>query len=176
MNDLVLIPYIEIDGAWTIPEEAMMGIYRLMVKEETATAVFCSGAVKTETDFVAACQSKGTYTVVILKNDGQPAAIIWLKDFCLNHAYGHFCFFKSVWGKQTIDAGRMALDHFFHFARPDGKGLLHVLIGVFPGKNKKALEFVRKLGFTIVGTIPKMIYDEQEDKMVDAVFSYVERG
>lgn len=173
-DDMVLIPYVEINGAWTINDETMKRLYGLMVAEQTNEIVFKAGSVMDEDDFIKAFKSPNVHMVLIL-TDTAPAAIVWIRDFGPNYAYGHFCMFKNIWGKKTIQAGQTAIDYFFSMKRPDGEPFFDLLIGVFPEDNEHALNLVKNLGFTVLGVIPKMLYDKYENRKIGAVYSYIER-
>lgn len=176
MNELVLIPYIEINGEWTLPDLYIVDLFRLAEKEGTAETVFYSGGINDGYDFIELLQQKDAYPVIIVDKSGPPVGVIWLRDFAKNYAYGHFLFFSNSWGNgKAIEGAKMAIDHFFNFKKPDGVFLFDVLIGVFAEENKKAFDFVLKVGFTIVGTIPKMLYNRYENRQTSAVYSYIER-
>ncbi len=173
---MVLIPYVKIDGQWTIPDALMKGLYSLMVQEGTAEVVFYSGTVKNEDEFVKACQLDGTHTVVLLEEAGEPAAIGWLNNFMGATAHAHWLCFKRIWGtEKTDEAIRKTLEYWFHF-EVQGKPLFDVLLGIYPEDNRFIDQFARKAGFTVLGTIPKLLYNFWEQRKVGAVISFIERG
>jgi hypothetical protein len=176
MSDLVLIPYIQVRGEWTLPDEVMKGLYRLMVQEGTAKTVFYSGTVKNDDEFLRACRGAGTHTIVILTDTGEPAAIGWLNNFLLSTAHAHWLCFKGIWGtEKTHEAIKKTLEYWFHFEAGDGP-LFEVLLGIYPEDNRHINSFAQKAGFTVIGTIPKLLYNFWENRKVGAIISYIERG
>jgi hypothetical protein len=175
MNDLVLIPYIEINGTWTIPDDAMKALYRLMEKEKTAKKVFYSGTVKNEHEFLGACKAKNSHTVVILQENGHPGGIVWLNNFQATSAQIHFCMFREIWGTMSVEAGKMAVDYFLGLNKPDGSPMINVLMGATPEHYDTVISYIQKVGVTIVGRIPCFLYNYYENKPMGAVISYIER-
>lgn len=175
MSDLILIPYIQINGEWTIPDETMKGLYRLMVKEGTARTVWFSGGVKTEDDFLAASQSPGALTSIILTPEGHPAGMVWINNFMQASAQIHFNMFREIWGKRTVEAAHMGLDFFFSLKKPDGEPMFKVFVGLTPEKYRAAIRFIKEVGVTIIGTIPHFLWDAYEKTTIGAVVSYIER-
>lgn len=175
MSDFVLIPYIQIDGSWTIPDELMKGLYRLMVQEGTAEKVFYSGSVLNEDHFLSACKSPGQHTLVILQQDGSPGGIVWLNGFMGASAQIHFCMFKAIWGTRTVEAGKKAVNYFFGLTKPDGEPLFKVLLGLTPAEYRVAIRFIKEVGVTVLGTIPHFLYHYFEKRTMGAVVSYLER-
>lgn len=176
MKDLVLIPYIKVNGAWTLPDEVIKGLYNLMVKENTAKIMFPSGNIKNGDDFLKSSQLSKVHTLILLKESGEPAAIGWLNNFDGDIAHAHWLCFKSIWGTEYTDkAIRQTLEYWFHFKK-DGKPLFEVLLGVYPEDNKFIDGFAKKSGFTVIGIVPKLLYNYWESRRVGAVISYIERG
>lgn len=167
---MVLIPYIEINGEWTIPDEAMKGLYRLMEKEATAHIFFYSGTVKNEEEFLHACRPPASHAVVILEGTGEPVAIGLLNNFTHGSAHAHWVTFRRVWGTdKTDEAIRKSLEYWFHFPMFD------VLLGIYPEDNAFIDAFARKAGFTVIGTVPNLLYNHWENRKVGAVISFIER-
>jgi len=173
MNNLVVIPYTQINGEWTLRDDIVKGFYRLMASQGTARVVFYSGTVKNEDEFLAACRI--SHTVFILENTGRPVAIGWLNNFMGSSANAHWVTFKGSWGtEKTHEAIQATLRYWFHFMK-DGKPLFNVLLGIYPEENKRIDKFAKEAGFTVIGTIPGLIYNFWENRTVGAVFSYIER-
>jgi len=172
---LTVIPYAEINGEWTIPDETMASLYGLMEKEGTAKTVFYSGTVQSAEDFIRASRPPSSNTVIILTEDGEPAAVGWLNNFGIGSAHAHWVCFSNIWGLRTDEAIQAALKYWFHF-KADGKPLFDILLGIFPEDNRAIRMFARRAGFTVIGVIPGLIYNYWENRRIGAVFSYIERG
>lgn len=173
---MILIPYVKVNEEWTIPDELMRGLYQQMRKEGTDKTVFYSGTVKTEEEWMSMAKSGRTHTAVLLQDSGAPAAIGWLNNYSHKSAHAHWLCFKGIWGtpltKEAIDK---SLRYWFHF-HADGDPLFDVLLGIWPEDNKYIRKFAEEAGFTVIGTIPSLLYNYWEDRTVGAVFSYIERG
>jgi hypothetical protein len=175
MSDFVLIPYIEVNGSWALPDDAMKGLYRMMVKEKTSRKVWYSGSVQSEDDFVRVSKSMGTHTVIILTKDGKPGAISWLNNFLAASAQIHFVLFREVWGEKSQEVGQMALDYFFGLKNKDGDPFLKVLMGITPESYDLAIRYIKSLGVTVIGTIPNFLHNYYTNETMGAVISYLER-
>lgn len=172
---MILIPYLKINDEWALPAETVKGLYWLMVQDGIDETVFYSGTVKDENEFLKACQQEGTHTVVLLEETGEPVAIGWLNNFSGSSAHAHWACFKRAWGTgKTLGAIKKTLEYWFHF-QVQGKPLFDVLLGIYPEDNRFIDSFARKAGFTVIGTIPQLLYNFWEQRKVGAVISYVER-
>lgn len=147
-----LIPYAQVDGAWSVRDADVKHCWRKMEEEGTARIVFWSGSVKTEDDFLAMCKAPANIVVFVI-SDTDFLGLAWLNEVSGNHAMAHFCFFRDSWGTDSIEMGEMVLSYWFSFEY-EGEPVLKVIIGNVPDFNVKALSFIRKLGFIRVGEIP----------------------
>lgn len=175
MSDLIIIPYVEIDGKWTIPDTAMKGLYRLMLKEKTANVTFYSGTVQNEDQFVLSCKSSNQHTVIILLPDGKPAGIVWVNGYAHGSAQVHFCMFRSIWGSRSVEAGKKAVDYLFGLTKPDGEPLIRMLLGLTPVEYELAINFIKEVGVTVIGTVPHFVWNHYKQRTMGAVISYIER-
>ncbi len=173
MSELVLTPYIQINGSWTLPDEVIRGLCRLMIKERTFKKVFYAGTVKNEDEFLSMCKSPSQHTVLITKDDGQPAGMVWVNNFSHVSAQAHFCMFRNIWGERTVEAALKTLDYLFGLKRDD-EPLLRVILGITPAENELGINFVKDFGGKIIGTIPNLLWNYYEQHSMDAVISYVE--
>jgi len=153
-DGIVLIPYVELDGSWTIPDAEMRKVYDTLVGEKLLEILMPEGAVKSAGHFLALMKSPANLPVV-LYSEKNPAGIGWLNGLGRNSAFAHFCFFRSTWGRLTNAMGKKLLDYWFGFPGESGP-LFDVLIGVLPAWNHKAAKYVRRMGFTHVGDVPML--------------------
>ena len=109
-------------------------------------------------DFFLYFANPQIHPVLVFWND-LFAGYCWLNGVSESRAFGNFCFFRSVWGN-TIDLGRHVLDYWFAVPGVNGEPLLNVLIGSTPEDNRRAVAFVRRLGFSVLGVIPHMVGDK----------------
>lgn len=176
MSELLLIPYIVIDGNWTIPDELMRGLYRLMVQEGTEKIVYYSGTVRSEEDFIKSCRPPVSNTVLIVREEGEPVGIGWLNNFNHSSAHCHWVCFKRHWGTRRPDKAIKKVLSYWFGLEADGRPLFNILLGIYPAENEDINAFAQRAGFTIVGSIPNLLYNYWDKRMVGAVISYIERG
>ena len=96
----------------------------------------------------------------------------WLSAVSTNYAFGHFCFFKEVWGR-SVKIGKTCIDYWFSWPGTNGP-LLDVVIGIMPGFNHRAHRYAEKLGLVRLGQIPGMFRDKERNRD-DAVIYYISR-
>jgi len=97
----------------------------------------------------------------------------WLSGVTSNFAFVHFCLFKDVWGR-AVEVGINCVDYWFSWLGADGLRLLDILIGIMPGFNHRAHRYVEKLGWTLLGEIPRMFKDTEGNRE-DAIIYYTMR-
>ena len=172
MSELILIPYVQINGQWTLTDEMLAFMCGMMVKEGSAKTFFYDGAVLNESNFIRICKAGNVH--FMFSDDGQPAAMGMLNNFGANYAHAHWLCFKNIWGKQTDEAISKSLKYWFNFMK-DGKPLFDVLLGIYPETNGRIDKFAKESGFTVIGAIPDILYNYWENRKMGAVFSYIER-
>lgn len=169
-----LIPYVEINGNRSLSDDNVKQIFHRMKSEGTLHVVFYDGSIKTEDDFVAYLKSPNNLPVFIL-SDGELSGLAWLNRVEGNHATAHFCLLKNVWGEKSYDVGKKVLSYWFSFPGSDGEPLFDLLLGVIPSFNQKAIKYIEKLGFRVIGEIPKLYKNVYSGKFETTSISYVLR-
>ena len=165
-----LIPYVTFEGVWSLDDDVIAGAWHKMKAQGLSETVFYGGEVYDTFSFMAMCRNKANL-VNIVTDDASIVALSWLNNFGVNYAKGHFCFFSEVWGKCTDEIGRMILDYWFDMPTD-----LDVVIGQVPAHNKRAIEFVKGIGFTELGTIPMLGHGVDPQKRVGDTILYLTRG
>jgi hypothetical protein len=140
-----ILPYVEIDGARTVPDVYLTGCYNQLVEDGTADIVFSRGEVKNSQEFIQLMKHPNNLPLFVVI-DKQIKGVAWLNHVSGNYAFGHFAFFKETWGK-TKEMGEAIIDYWFSFPGENGP-LFDVIVGMVPSKNPRAIRFVEKLGFT----------------------------
>jgi hypothetical protein len=170
-----ILPYTKINDNWTVPEETIKGVFHKMHEDRTFRTVFYDGKVKTPDDLVKLLQSPANLALLHLV-DGYVRGIAWINDFHDNHATAHFCAFKESWGEMAKVMGVETLRYWFGFKKQDGTPRFELILGVTPASYKRAIRFIQSIGFTsLVGEVPKILYDGYLNKRIPAVLSYCER-
>jgi len=172
-SDYAMIYYYFGENGWSLPDNIFALIWSKMKNEGSLKKVFYGGKCQKPNEMLDYFKQNNKITSVFF--DGcEPVAIGWLMDICRNHAYAHFCTFKSVWGKDAIRIGRQCVDWWLSLKGADGP-LFDTLIGHTPTENKLALRFIKALGFTEIGAIPKMGFDVYANKKIDITISTKEQ-
>lgn len=138
-----------LNGQWTVSDADLFALAHRMQEEGLIELVFAGRCVKTATEFVAAMKLPSNL-VVFAYVDGEIAGVAWLNGISSTHGFGHFCFTRSAKG-ETVRIGRAILDYWKTFPS------LEVIVGMIPASNERAIIYALKLGFTSLGSIPKMM-------------------
>jgi hypothetical protein len=166
---IVLIPYVNLGPRWSLEDQVMVEIYRLMDKEGSARTVFCSGTVTDPESFLSFAKDKRNQIVTAW--DEGILGIGWINGIQENFCFAHFSMFKQAWGTQSLSVGRMFLDYWFGM-KINGTPLFRVIIGMIPEDNRRAINFIKKLGLIQSGYIPGIIYDIYNRKYQGVVIFY----
>ena len=165
MHNLKIIP------GQALKDGALEILYEKMVEDHTSETVFMDGSISNAQEFVKAM--KGVQFFCVVDNE-KPAMMFWLNNFTSRAAQAHFCVFKEFWGKRGIELGKHCLQEFLH--KQDDKGyILDVITGQIPTRNKRAVQYVKKVGMKKVGVLPKSIWNKTTQKSEDTLIVYIER-
>lgn len=171
-NDLNLIPYVELDGAWTLSDKMMRHVWGRMEAEGTYQDVFHGGEIVNDDRFLSFVKTR-TNAVVTVWTLQDIVLLAWLNGVEKNHALAHFCTFRSVSRDRKLEAGKMVTDYWLGFRTNDGPWF-SVICGLVPAYNKAAIKFARDLGWQVSGMIPRLIRHFYRQEDVDAVMVYKE--
>lgn len=166
-----LVPYVQIDGEWTVPAGIMAVIWREIERDSLHKVTFYDGSIQTAEQFIQYMQSGKTLPVVAF-SDAAPMGFAWLTEINGFRAFAHFCMLRIAWGSHSREIARQILDYWWSLASDTGP-VLQLIMGMTPEANKPALRFIRQLGFNIVGTVPKIC--RGVDGPMPGVLSYIER-
>lgn len=166
-----LVPYVEIDGEWTIPDRLMAALWQKTANDRLHEVTFYDGSILNADQFLAYMKSDKTLPVVALDETG-PHGFAWLTEINGNRAFAHFCMMRDSWGKSAKMIAEQILNYWWMLSGEKGP-VLKLIMGLTPEQNKPALRFIQKLGFTLVGSIPQMC--RMPGGAVPGVLSYIER-
>ena len=143
----------------------MRGIWDQLVAEGHYETVFYEGTIKDADDFVRMLQLPSTVVVVALRGS-RAAGIAYLNGFTGNQAYGHFCFLRAACGT----ADEIGREIVAYWTKALG---VEFVMGVVPGFNQRAMDFVQRIGFKRVGAVPDMIKSAyRPDRVAANIFYY----
>jgi hypothetical protein len=171
---MIVLPYTQVNGSWTLPDQAMVEIFLKMQQEDKLDRVFYMGEIRNPAQFVAMMKNPRN-VVHTVWDDKQFMAIVWLNDIGRAHAFAHFCMFKESQGK-TKEVADASFLHWFSMKKPDGSKMFNAILGRTPATNKPATGFLKKIGMTILGTVPGICWNDYTQQYDDAVFSYMENN
>ncbi len=143
--------------------------------EKTFDEVFYEeGSVKTPDEYIQLMQRPSNIPVFLFRGD-ECLGFAWLNGTSGNMAYAHFLFKKKAWGKWTLHMGRMLMDYWFSFPGKDDEPLFEFIFGLMPGFNKAATNYVERLGWTRLGSVPKMLKCAYRTDRASAEIYYISR-
>lgn len=145
-----ILPYTEINGIRTISDNDIKDIFSRMKQEGTLKTVFYNESITNEDEFLRFFKC-GSNFIVVAYLDKEMCGFGWINNLNKTYAFTHFCFFKEYWGEKTDGIGKACLDYF------DSWDSFKVFVGMVPAFNKRAIKFVKRMGYTEIGTIPEMV-------------------
>jgi hypothetical protein len=139
-----------------------------MSQERVFHRVFYDGAVNTPQEFREAMQKPANVPVFFF--DGpEPLGFAWLNGLSGGLAFAHFGGLKAAQGRSVV-VGRAAVGYWM-----ETFGFLELILGITPSPNRLALKLIQRIGFMVLGEIPKMLWDAHRGEKTNAVISYLKR-
>lgn len=148
-----VIGYVELDGAKTFNDKTLAAIYETLKGDGVLDRVFYDKSMKTPDDFIQFMKSPGNYPAMVVVDD-KIQGIGWLNGIQGKAAFAHFAFFRESWGAYSEEMGEALMEYWFGFGGESP--MLDVLIGQIPAWNKKAISFIKRLGWNVLGNIPHL--------------------
>jgi hypothetical protein len=109
-------------------------------------------------------------TFFLLYHGLDPVMVLYFTGHAQTHAWGHFFWLRSnISSKDKVAVFRWSLNKAFQILD------CAVIVGKTPSDNKQTIKYLLKVGFTLVGDIPSMLYSSVKDKPVDASLLYIKR-
>jgi hypothetical protein len=171
-SELRLIPYVEINGARTLPDSFVEDVFTEMVVRGLVSTVFAGSLVKDGDDFLRMIRSPSNLAVFAVLGE-QCVGLAWLNGIGVNHAYGHFCYFDND-HVSAVEFGRKVLDYWWSLSGPKG-AVLDVILGAIPSFNARAVAYVQKMGFVKLGEIPNLFLNPSTGEKWASVVLYCTR-
>ena len=171
-----LIPYVEVNGSWTLTDAYTAALFEQMQAEGTAKRVFHGGGVQTPGQFVQWLKSRRVSALLITEDDAAPLMLSWTAGHEDRRCWGNFCVFKSAWGQRTQELFQMTLDYWFGLADDAGRPIFDIILGLTPENNRLAIATAKKCGASFAGAIPNFGTNHWTGQRYGAAISYWERG
>jgi hypothetical protein len=165
-----LIPYVINNGAYSLPDSTMAGIFKKMQSHGLDRIVFYSGGITGAEHFLE-FMKRPQNVVHTIWIDENIAIIAWLNAWGSNYAFAHFCCFPETWGKTSVELGKRSLRHWFDLEY-EGEYVLDVILGFTPVNYRAAVGYIKKVGMNTMGTVPHIKCGHSDEGMV---FSYITR-
>ena len=170
-----IIPYVENNGMRSITDEVMVSIFHKIEDSGLKEMFFYSGEIDTPEKFLFLVKAKQNFVNIVVDENDNIIFVSWLNDFGPNFAFAHFCAFPEIFGTYSVQVGKDVLKYWFNFEK-DGEPILDTIMGKVPAVNTKAVHYIKKLGLTILGTIPHLAHGPDKNKRVGDVIAYITRG
>ena len=135
--------------------------------------MFYEGTITTGDEFVQLMQNPANIPVFVFQ-DKEWVGFAWLNGAAGDMAYGHFCFRRAYWDIHTLPAGKKIVEYWFSFPGSDGP-LFEFILGLVPNFNESANRYVKRLGFSHVGSIPGLLQCEYRADRASAEIYYISR-
>lgn len=174
MENLEIVPYIEIDGIRTFTDSDILSIYDRII-DEGKEYVFKDGTVCDRFVFLETMKNGQTALYVIYYKK-KLLGIMWLNRFEGRLARAHWCTFDGFSAKQKIQAGRYANEKIMDMKDTKGDYVFDLLLGYTPISNSQAIQFIRLCGGITGEAIPGLIWNSKEGESEPGVISYYSRA
>lgn len=153
-DNAVVVPYVELDGAWLVPDRVVFAFWQVMEDEGAGWTLF-RGADMSGPKFLTMLKRPTNVPVLFFERGTEtPIGVAWLNGLTDNFAFAHFYFVQEAFGPMAETCGRLCGAYWMKLGVD--KPLLDVIIGNIPSVNTSAIAFVKRLGWTVLGEIPYM--------------------
>lgn len=173
-QNIILIPYTEVDGIRNCPDSLFVSLFKEMETEGTFERVFFS--VKNFSASTLLNIAKDPSNVAYFcADEKQIGALVWLTNFEGRSAQAHFIFLKPFRGFRAVKIGHSILHQLIFLKDAHGQYALDVLIGITPTSNTRACRFVQAIGMQSVGVVPNYLWDDYKKESVPGMITFCTR-
>jgi len=166
-----LLPFCTVDGIPTFKDSEIGYLYTMLEKEGRAEAAFCDGSARDAEEFIQLMKSEDNKLWVVTV-ENKIKGIAWLNNFRQTSAFGHFAFYKTA--ASALKIARETMRQLIYMKNGD-EFVFSVLMGFVSANNKKAVEFIKRMGMTVIGEVPDAVFDYYDQKTYNAVLFYITR-
>jgi hypothetical protein len=168
-----LWPLVVENGECNIPDQILENIWNQILVEGKMTKLFYSGHVADLEEWMKFIKNPVNHVILAVDTqENNICHVAWLNNLHDGLAWAHHC----ALGKMKREACELVVEYWKAFKNGNGDRLFEVLVGLTPENNEPAIRFLKMMGFTIVGTIPKACHTvyEGDGGKVGGVVSYCE--
>ena len=97
MADIKLLPYVHLNGEWTLSDNVLHGFFEQLIEDGTAGVVFADGYIVSSDQFIQFMQQTKNLPVFAFM-DNVIVGLAWLNAITGKHAFAHFVMLKEIWG------------------------------------------------------------------------------
>jgi hypothetical protein len=165
MEGLEFTFYQHIDGIPTMRDSDILNLYIKCVDEGLSGLLFHDGSIRNEYEFLDYVKTPGCIFCTITLT-GKPFGFFWLNRIEETHAYCHFTAFPEFWGdSRTVEVGKIAMSKCLKE--------FDMIMGMLPSTNHFAINYLKKVGLHVIGTAPKLMWSEADQKPVEGTLLYI---
>lgn len=149
-----------------IPDLVLYEMWDRMVDSGTEKVTF-SGGEATDHHSFRKLVRKCCNDVYVGFYEGKPIGMAWLNDVRDHSARAHFTIFREGWGRRRDELPPDVKLARYFAANLLRNGVLDVLIGYVPVRNRLAIRFMERVGAQRVGVLPKGAWMHDVQKSED---------
>lgn len=173
VGEVRLLPYCEVDGIRTFKDSEISYLFTMIQKENKVEDFFCDGSVQSGADLVSLLKSQDIVSWIIIYKE-EIRGLLWLNRFRSTSATIQIIMLGRP-QHNTLRVAKEAMEQVMHLKDTNDNYVFSVLKGFTLAHNFKTLELAKKIGFTLVGKIPNLVYHFYDKKYYDAIISYLVR-
>ena len=157
-NDLSILPYMELDGIWSIRDSKLKEYYRLLDSYGYIKTTFFMGAVRNEAQFISYLKHPGNHVFFVYSGE-TPVIIAWINRPFWNLCLSHFVTFR-VGRKLKVEAAKLIISEWLK--------VVDSVFGMTPAIYGAAIKFIQAAGMQPIGRLPKLftINGEKQDAIL----------
>lgn len=169
-----IIPYCEVDGIATFTNSEILGFYDQMVRIGVADTVFSDGQINSREEWLRTAKQPENFLFIVYVGE-EVVGVAWLNRVEAKKARFHYCMFYNGWKKGSVEIGRQVLEILTSKKTPKGEYLFDMLTGLTPSSNKRAIRYMKKCNWKVVGEMPFGTWNHSTQESEPAIVSYYVR-
>mgnify|MGYP001585467778 CR=1 FL=1 len=163
-----LMPIAKVNGAWSVPDELLRGLWNKHEGCESFKKVFYDGAIANAEQWIEFLHSDKIYPVLVIANSVPPRIVsaAWMVPDLDRNIHIHYCPLTRIGWK--VEIGKIIIEYWKNFRDADGTPLVLGVLSITPAHYISANKFLLRLGLKVVGVLPEhstMAYEERRADM-----------